>query len=81
MSEKSLLKDANARRGTVLTMTPRRQAAPVEDSTILVSLNARVPENLWRRLRAACAGDGRSIQTFIAEAVEEHLHLTKRRDV
>jgi hypothetical protein len=81
MSEKSPLEDANAIRGSAVRMTPRRQVAPIGDSTILVNLNVRVPENLWRRLRVACAGGGRLVQTFIAEAIEDQLHLTKRRDV
>jgi hypothetical protein len=79
MSEKSPLEDANAIRGSVVRMAPRRQIAPIKDSTILVNLNARVPETLRRRLTVACAVGGRLIETFVAEAIEEQLDPTKRR--
>jgi hypothetical protein len=80
MSKKSSLEDADASRGGVVRATPRRQIAPIKDSRVLVNLNARVPEPLWRRLRMECAVDGRFIQTFIAEAIEEQLDPTKRGD-
>jgi predicted HicB family RNase H-like nuclease len=71
MSERSPLE--------VVRIIPRRQTALIRSSKILVDLNARVPESLWRQLRMECAVDGRSMQTYIAEAIEEQLDPTKRR--
>jgi hypothetical protein len=61
----------------------RRKRAP-EDAAdeILVNLNARVPRNLWRRVRLQCTREGRLLRTFITEALEERLRTEsrKRRD-
>jgi predicted HicB family RNase H-like nuclease len=58
----------------------RRHAAndDVEDE-VLVNLNARVPRNLWRRVRLQCLRQGRLLRTFITEALEERLRTEKRR--
>ena len=58
----------------------RRKSAP-DDSIddILVNLNARVPRNLWRRVRLECTREGRLLRTFITEALEERLRGERRR--
>jgi hypothetical protein len=58
----------------------RRKNAPddVADE-ILVNLNARVPRNLWRRVRLQCTREGRLLRTFITEALEERLRGERRR--
>jgi len=58
----------------------RSKSAP-EDALdeMLVNLNARVPRNLWRRVRLQCTREGRLLRTFITEALEERLKLARRR--
>jgi len=58
----------------------RRKSAP-EDAAdeILVNLNARVPRNLWRRVRRQCTREGRLLRNFITEALEERLRTERRR--
>lgn len=58
----------------------RRKSAP-EDATdeILVNLNARIPRNLWRRVRLQCTREGRLLRSFITEALEERLQLERRK--
>jgi len=46
---------------------------------ILVNLNARVPRNLWRRVRLQCTREGRLLRSFITEALEERLRVERRR--
>jgi hypothetical protein len=58
----------------------RRKSAPEDASDeMLVNLNARVPRNLWRRVRLQCTREGRLLRTFITEALEERLKLERRR--
>lgn len=58
----------------------RRKSAPEESADdILVNLNARVPRNLWRRVRLQCTREGRLLRTFITEALEERLRVERRR--
>jgi hypothetical protein len=59
----------------------RRKAAASDDiaDEILVNLNARVPRNLWRRVRLQCTREGRLLRTFITEALEERLRAEMRR--
>jgi len=58
----------------------RRKSAPVDVADeILVNLNARVPRNLWRRVRLQCTDEGRLLRTFITEALEERLRAQRRR--
>ncbi len=58
----------------------RRKSAPEEDTDeILVNLNARVPRNLWRRVRLQCTREGRLLRNFITEALEERLRAERRR--
>jgi hypothetical protein len=58
----------------------RRRSSP-EDAAdeILVNLNARVPRNLWRRVRLQCTREGRLLRTFITEALGERLRVERRR--
>lgn len=44
----------------------------------LVNLNARVPKQLWRRVRLQCLQEGRLLRTFITEALEEYLRSRTR---
>ena len=58
----------------------RRKSAPEESADdVLVNLNARVPRNLWRRVRLQCTRDGQLLRTFITEALEERLRIERRR--
>ena len=58
----------------------RRKITPAEVADeLLVNLNARVPRNLWRRVRLQCTRDGRLLRTFITEALEERLRVERRR--
>ena len=48
--------------------------ARVSDSTeTLVNLNARVPKQLWRRVRLQCLREERLLRNFITEAPREYL--------
>ena len=58
----------------------RRKSSPDEVADeILVNLNARVPRNLWRRVRLQCMREGQLLRTFITQALEERLRAEKRR--
>jgi hypothetical protein len=39
----------------------------------LVNLNARVPKQLWRRVRLQCLREERLLRTFITEALQDYL--------
>jgi len=48
--------------------------ARASDSTeTLVNLNARVPKQLWRRVRLQCLREERLLRNFITEALREYL--------
>jgi len=51
---------------------------PPTDET-LVNLNARVPRELWRRVKLLCAKDERQLRTFVTEALAEKLRRAGRR--
>lgn len=55
-------------------MVPQRRT-PREDivEEPLVNLNARVPKELWRRVRLQCLREGRLLRSFITDALREHL--------
>jgi len=60
-------------------MARRKSTHDEAADEILVNLNARVPRNLWRRVRLQCTREGRLLRTFITEALEERLRGEKRR--
>jgi predicted HicB family RNase H-like nuclease len=60
-------------------MARRKTAPAVTIDEVLVNLNARVPRNLWRRVRLQCTRDGQLLRTFITEALEERLRAERRR--
>jgi len=60
-------------------MSRRKSAPEAASDEMLVNLNARVPRNLWRRVRLQCTREGRLLRTFITEALEERLKLARRR--
>lgn len=39
----------------------------------LVNLNARIPKQLWRRVRLQCLREERLLRAFITEALREYL--------
>jgi hypothetical protein len=39
----------------------------------LVNLNARVPKQLWRRVRLQCLREERLLRNFITDALREYL--------
>ena len=51
----------------------------VSSSEPMVNLNARIPKDLWRRLRLRCLTDGRLLRAVITEALEDHLVATRKR--
>ena len=58
----------------------RRKSAPENAADeILVNLNARVPRNLWRRVRLQCTREGQLLRVCITEALEERLRMERRR--
>ena len=58
----------------------RRKSAPENAADeILVNLNARVPRNLWRRVRLQCTREGQLLRVFITEALEERWRTERRR--
>jgi hypothetical protein len=60
-------------------MARRKKALDDIADEILVNLNARVPRNLWRRVRLQCTREGRLLRTFITEALQERLRVERRR--
>ncbi len=60
-------------------MARRKRAREETSDEVLVNLNARVPRNLWRRVRLQCTRDGQLLRTFITEALEERLRVERRR--
>jgi hypothetical protein len=44
-----------------------------EASEPLVNLNARVPRQLWRRVRLQCLREERLLRNFITDALREYL--------
>ena len=59
-------------------MARRKKVSEDPGDEMLVNLNARVPRNLWRRVRLQCTREGRLLRTFITEALEERLRTEKR---
>jgi hypothetical protein len=57
----------------------RRQTVPDLTEDILVNLNARVPRDVWRRVRLHCLRKGCLLRAFITEALEERLRRERRR--
>ena len=57
----------------------RRKAVPKLTDEILVNLNARVPRDVWRRMRLHCLRKGCLLRAFITEALEERLRRERRR--
>jgi hypothetical protein len=50
-----------------------------EDAEVLVNLNARVPKQLWRRVRLQCLREERLLRSFITEALQDYLRERARR--
>jgi hypothetical protein len=44
-----------------------------DDSEVLVNLNARVPKQLWRRVRLQCLREECLLRNFITDALREYL--------
>jgi hypothetical protein len=61
-------------------MARRKRSAPevAAADEILVNLNARVPRDLWRRVRLQCTRENRLLRAFITEALEERLRTERR---
>ena len=57
----------------------RRDRAIGEVTEPLVNLNARVPKQLWRRVRLQCLREERLLRAFITEALREYLRERPRR--
>jgi hypothetical protein len=47
--------------------------ASSETPETLVNLNARVPKQLWRRVRLQCLREERLLRNFITDALREYL--------
>ncbi len=50
-----------------------RNRTEVDESETLVNLNARVPKQLWRRVRLQCLREERLLRSFITDALREYL--------
>ena len=51
-----------------------------DSAEALVNLNARVPKQLWRRVRLQCLHEERLLRNFITDALREYLRQrTSRR--
>ncbi len=50
-----------------------------DNAETLVNLNARVPKQLWRRVRLQCLREERLLRNFITEALREYLHQRTAR--
>lgn len=58
----------------------RANARTKRDSNeALVNLNARVPKQLWRRVRLQCLREERLLRSFITEALRDYLRARMRR--
>ncbi len=44
-----------------------------DSAETLVNLNARVPKQLWRRVRLQCLREERLLRNFITEALRDYL--------
>jgi hypothetical protein len=51
----------------------RRDRSTRDTTEPLVNLNARVPKQLWRRVRLQCLREERLLRAFITEALREYL--------
>ena len=60
-------------------MTGRATRTPEGPRESLVNLNARIPRQLWRRVRLQCLHEERLMRDFIAEALHESLRCQQRR--
>lgn len=57
-------------------MPPRKIEQEVEP---IVTLATRLPQPLHRRLQVRCVEDERTIESFVREALEEHLGRLRRK--
>jgi len=57
----------------------RRKAVPEMTEETLVNLNARVPRDVWRRVRLHCLRQDCLLRAFITEALDERLRRERRR--
>ena len=49
------------------------RARASDSAETLVNLNARVPKQLWRRVRLQCLREERLLRNFITEALRDYL--------
>jgi len=49
------------------------RARASDSAETLVNLNARVPKQLWRRVRRQCLREERLLRNFITEALRDYL--------
>ena len=45
----------------------------------LVNLNARIPRDLWQKVKLSCFRDGKPLQGYIGEAVRERLDRATKK--
>ena len=60
-------------------MPAHAHARASDNAETLVNLNARVPKQLWRRVRLQCLREERLLRNFITEALREYLHQRTAR--
>jgi hypothetical protein len=58
---------------------PAKRARSAGADEALVNLNARIPKQLWRRVRLQCLREERLLRTFITEALREYLRSRSAR--
>ena len=56
--------------------TPAARAG--SDAAVYATLAARIPHRLSHRVRIACVEANRSVQSFVTDAVREHLRRRQR---
>lgn len=56
----------------------RRTGVEAKAGDPLVNLNARIPKQLWRRVRLQCLREERLLRGFVTEALQEYLRSRGR---
>ena len=57
----------------------RSEGTTHEATEPLTALNARIPRQLWQRVRVLCVQENRLLQDFVTEAIREYLRSRQQR--
>jgi hypothetical protein len=61
-----------------MEVVPRRSGPEARTREPLVNLNARIPKQLWRRVRLQCLREERLLRGFVTEALQDYLRARSR---